>query len=100
MAFVEWINDLVTYKRFEDKCKKLRGVEADERQLFVGTSYTTSWAGFIPLTFDCTSVPKVSPTLPDGITHVWIFNIQSPERCLIWSDEHGWRDAMRHWSTE
>lgn len=99
-SFLEWINKLVSSKRFVPKCNKLLRIKADERHLFIGTSYSTSWAGFVALTFDCATLPQASPRLPEGITHLWIFNVQCPERCLVWSAEHGWRDTMKHWATD
>lgn len=98
-AFVDWINDLLVSEPLESKRSKLARTLASERHLFVGISYTTRWAGFLPLAADQTIAPRTAPSLPDEITHLWLLNFQTPGRCLVWYPELGWRDAQRHWAT-
>jgi hypothetical protein len=100
MAFISWINDLLASKPLESKRAKLARTKAAERHLFLGISYTTDWAGFLPLTMGQTAVPHTAPSLPEEITHLWLMNFQAVGRCLVWYPELGWRDAQRHWTTE
>lgn len=75
-------------------------LQPSERHLFVGTSYTTNWAGFLPLAADQTMVPEMAPSLPEEITHLWLMNVQAPGRCLVWYPDLGWRNAQEHWETD
>jgi hypothetical protein len=99
IAFITWLNELLTSGPLESKRRKLARTQASERHLFVGTSYTTSWAGFLPLAADQTIVPEMAPSLPTEITHLWLMPFQTPGRCLVWYPNLGWRDAQRHWKT-
>jgi hypothetical protein len=100
VAFISWINDLLVSQPLESKRAKLARTRADERHLFLGISYTTDWAGFLPLTAEQTAVPDMAPSLPDEISHLWLMNFQAPGRCLVWYPDLGWRDAQRHWKTD
>ncbi len=86
------MSDLLKNKR-----EKLARTRADERHLFLGTSYTTDWADFLPLSTDQLAAPDVDPSLLSEITHLWIMNFQTPGRCLVWYPELGWRDTRLHW---
>lgn len=99
-AFIDWIDELLLSKKVELKRKKLARMGKPERHLFLGTSYTSSWAGFHPLSPDYIAVPDVPPSLPEEITHLWLMNIQTPGRCLVWYPDLGWRDTRKHWKTE
>lgn len=99
-AFIDWINDLLLTKTIESKRKKLARTGAPERHLFLGTSYTSSWAGLHPLSLEYIAVPDIPPSLPEEITHLWLMNVQTPGRCLVWYPGLGWRDTRKHWKTE
>jgi hypothetical protein len=99
-AFIDWINDILMSDVLKNKREKLMRTQAAERHLFLGTSYTTDWAGFLPLSADQIAVPEINPSLPPEITHLWIMNFQTPGRCLVWYPGLGWRDTRQHWKTD
>lgn len=99
-AFIDWIDDLLLSKKVESKRKKLARTGTPERHLFLGTSYTSSWAGFHSLSLDYIAVPDIPPSLPEEITHLWLMNVQTPGRCLVWHPRLGWCDTRKHWKTE
>ena len=99
-AFIDWINDILMSDVLKNKRDKLMRTQATERHLFLGISYTTDWAGFLPLADDQVAVSDEAPVLPPEITHLWIMNFQAPGRCLVWYPDLGWRDTRRHWQTD
>jgi hypothetical protein len=99
-AFIDWVNEILMSDLLKNKREKLARTQANERHLFLGISYTTDWAGFLPLSEDQMSVPEEAPSMPSDITHLWIMNFQTPGRCLVWYPELGWRDTRQHWKTD
>ncbi len=78
--------------------RKLRAAGGDERHAFLGPTYSSPWEVFHALTFWADSLSPVPPQLPPEITHLWMMNPQSPDRCPAWSPELGWFDPSTRWA--
>jgi hypothetical protein len=98
--FLEWVETFLSSTRLQDVRTKLRDTGADERHVFIGASYTSPGEVFVALSEEHVGeVPSQPPALPDEITHLWVWNAQSPARCIVWFPGRGWRDAQQHWMT-
>jgi hypothetical protein len=97
---LEWIERLLASQRLTDVRTKLAKTDAEERHIFLGVTFTSPGEVFFRLTVGEQTVPSAPPTLPGEITHVWLMNAPSPERCLAWFPDRGWFDTARHWATD
>lgn len=95
---LDWIEQ--TLVGLTDVRRKLTMTKADERHVFLGATYTSPSSVFFGLCFDVQTLPGEPPRLPPEITHLWLMNAQSTQRCVAWFPGHGWLDTMRHWRTE
>jgi len=94
---LRWVGEILASPRLDGHRRKLAAQQSDERHLFLGVTVSSPGAVYFAL-IDHPGVPSVAPTLPDGITHLWIMEWRG-ERCLIWFPDRGWQDASRHWAT-
>ena len=93
-----WIEQ--TLRGLADVRAKLAMTNARERHIFLGATYTSPSSVFFGLTTDVQTLPAEPPRLPPEITHLWMMNAQSGDRCVAWFPERGWFDAARCWATD
>ncbi len=73
---------------------------AAERHIFIGITFTSPEQVYFGLTLGEQGLPALAPTLPREITHLWLWNIEGGDRCVVWFPDRGWLDAMNNWATE
>ncbi len=91
---VTFVEDFVA-SRPSDVEKLLRS-GADERHLFVFSgAFSTGWQALRALGLDVPQLPVRAPSLPVGITHVWVAAEVGarPSRIAVWSADAGWQQA-------
>lgn len=98
--FLEWIEQTLSSAdpHMAGNRRKLAAARSDESHAFLGPTYSSPWAVFHALTYWSNTLPPAPPTLPREITHVWLLNAQTPDRCLAWLPDRGWIDPSRHWA--
>ncbi|HEV2345152.1 MAG TPA: hypothetical protein VGS97_13730 [Actinocrinis sp.] len=98
--FLEWIEQTLssTDPHMAGNRRKLAAAGGDESHAFLGPTYSSSWAVFHALTYWSNTLPPAPPRLPREITHVWLLNPQTPDRCLAWLPDRGWIDPSMHWA--
>ncbi len=100
-TFLAWLGSFLSSPSREDVRGKLYKTGAEERHVFIGASYSSPGEVFFALTTDHVGVlPSEPPILPSEITHVWVWNAQSLDRCLVWFPDRGWLDAQLNWATD
>ena len=99
-AFHSWLTSVLGSDLMERKKAKLLEARGDERHLFVGVSWSEPWAVQRALDREEQALPPVSPGLPEGITHLWLFGCEFPGRAIAWWPGRGWVDVRAHWKTE
>lgn len=100
-GFDDWLNaylssDICLRKR--DKLVRSTPVKA--RHLFIGVTWSVPWSVLRALEDDVGELPARSPSLPAGVTHLWLFGAELPSRCLSWWPDAGWFDTRQRWATE
>lgn len=98
-AFDEALADVLSNDGLADVPRKLTQAGGSERHIFLGTSWTTPWVINRVLSDQCDDLPPIPPTLPAGVTHLWLWRYDPPGRCLHWSPISGWLESRLHWST-
>lgn len=99
-GFDAWLSGFLAEPIIERKRHKLAAaVEARERHIFVGVSWSVAWSVHRVLEQGVSELPPRAPNLPEAVTHLWLLGAEVSERCLAWSAEHGWFDAARQWKT-
>jgi len=98
--FLDWIEQTLssTEPHMVGNRRKLAAAGGDESHAFLGPTYSSPWPVFHALTYWSNTLPPVPPQLPREITHVWLLNAQTPDRCLAWLPDRGWIDPSRHWT--
>jgi len=74
--------------------------DVSERHLFVGVSWSVPWAFIRLLELDVDALPPRPPCLPAGISHLWIWGCELPDRALARWPDRGWFDVARRWATD
>lgn len=93
----EWVERVLA--RETDVPAKLREVDAPERHAFIWATIGSAWWVDRQLIFEDDDdgeeeeLPVSGPTLPDGITHVWVAAYITRRGCLYYSARDGWRRA-------
>src|SRR5215472_2224763 len=83
-TFLEWLRDFLSAQSRQDVRRKLAGTGATERHAFIGASYSSPGEVFFALSMEhAGALPPEPPALPPEVTHVWIWNAQSGQRCLV-----------------
>jgi hypothetical protein len=93
-----WIEQ--TLSGLPDVRKKLAMTHAEERHVFLGATFTSPPSVFFGLTTDVQTLPTESPKVPSEITHLWMMNARSGDRCIAWFPDRGWFDPARCWATD
>jgi hypothetical protein len=101
------LNALLRGPKMKSKVDKLNRANADERHLFLGTSYSSPWSIHYMLSSYAQVIPDQAPELPAGVTHLWLMDAQWPGVCLLWSSfdqwlqlpGRTWLDTRYHWAT-
>lgn len=100
-GFHRWLTAFLAGTLAKTKVDKLTDVPGDiERHLFVGVSWSAPFAVVRMLDLDVDSLPFRAPTLPNGISHLWIWRCELSGRALAWWPERGWFDVARRWMTD
>jgi hypothetical protein len=87
---VPWINELLLSKEYEDSWKKMQHISADEKHVFiVGGSRTPFGISELLRRLD-SAMPNTEPSLPGGITHLWISGIYLPATSIMWTRDSQW----------
>jgi hypothetical protein len=91
-ALVPWLEDFLVNKRAR-VAKKLAASGREETHAFVlvpGLFAEAPFAAIDVLMADVGSLPTASPTLPSGISDVWIATPSRAGTAFRWSKETGW----------
>lgn len=97
---LNWITQTLASPRLTDVRAKLARTNAYERHAFVGVTFTSPGEVFFALSVNEQTLPSEPPALPREITHLWLMNAPSLDRCLAWFPDRGWFDTMHHWATD
>jgi hypothetical protein len=97
-VIVSWVDEVVADQQYADMTAKLLGLSADERHIFIMSGSLTSFGVEMRLGELDQALPSRPPTIPEGITHVWVasqfkFNEESP--LGLWNAEAGWVKVPR-----
>ncbi len=72
---------------------------ADERHAFVWTDAGTAPAAFFVLAQrGAVHLPPADPSLPIGITHLWIAGAGTADRAIAWFPDRRWHEVSTHWT--
>jgi hypothetical protein len=97
----KWLGGLLEGPLARRKLDKLTDVSGDmERHLFVGVTWSAPWAVLRLLEMDVDALPSHAPTLPSGVSHLWIWGCEPSGRALAWWPARGWFDVARRWVTD
>jgi hypothetical protein len=100
-AFRGWLDRFLTSDMANRKARKLAQFpEIPDRHLFVGVTWTAPWAVLRVLQSDVPDLPIEAPTLPVGVSHLWLYEAEFPSRCLAWWPKVGWFDVQTRWVTD
>jgi hypothetical protein len=94
------LSGLLRNSKVAEHSAKLMATEAEERHLFVGTTWTSAWPLDYWLHEEHDELPDRPPHLPPEITHLWLWSVISSRRVLGWFPDRGWFDPSRNWATE
>jgi len=94
----DWLAVTLAKPELDDNWKKLKATGARELHFMMGVTWSSPGDVYFALT-DNPTIPSVAPKLPEGITHLWVFDAINFDRALVWSAERAWLDACRHWAT-
>lgn len=93
---VPWIESILNERGFNDIWQKLFNYEDkmvrkfDEKHVFlISGSLTDFGVGQLLMDIE-NNMPSNAPTLPDGITHMWVQSEVSASHAAVWSDNLGW----------
>ena len=98
--FLDWISETLASPKLANKRDKLMRTGAAERHIFIGITFTSPEQVYFGLTLGEQGLPNLALTLPREITHLWLWNIEGGDRCVVWFPDRGWLDAMHNWATE
>ena len=98
-VITNWIDETLASDGIADVRQKLARSGSDERHIFLGVTYSSPGDVFMLLSSLERGLPPEPPALPTEITHLWLFNAQSPDRCLAWFPGIGWFDVASRWAT-
>lgn len=99
-VFLGWLRDRLWGAAWLDVRTKLAVSPSGRGHVFIGVTMSTPGDAYFSLSDDDGELPPAPPGLPPEVSGVWIMPVLGAGRCLVWSDEHGWRDAQRHWSCD
>jgi hypothetical protein len=99
-VFLAWLSHRLWSEAWRDVRFKLGACPSGRGHLFIGMTMSTPGDAYFSLSDEHSEVPPEPPDLPPEVTGVWIMPASGAGRCLVWTDEHGWRDAQRHWSCD
>ena len=100
-TFDGWLGKYLSSEICLRKRDKLVGsTPVNARHLFIGVTWSVPWAVLRVLEDDARDLPPTSPSLPTGVTHLWLFGAELPSRCLAWWPDAGWFDTRQCWATE
>lgn len=99
-AFDAELTRLLHAETLSDVRWKLDRTLAAERHLFLGTTFSSSWALNFGLREERDELPPEPPHLPSQVTHLWLWCTYPPSRVLGWFPDRGWFDAGRDWATD
>jgi hypothetical protein len=93
----EWVETFLASQ--PDVATKLDRHGGAEGHAFIWTTIGTDYSIQSVLENRSQGVPSTAPSLPSGITHVWIGGAMSSQRVLAWAPVAGWREVFR-WADE
>lgn len=89
-VIVDWVSAVLADNDYADTTKKLLDREADERHVFLMSGSRTDFGVDERLRRISEGVPSRPPTVPDGITHVWVVSQFGAAPAGLWTRERGW----------
>lgn len=89
-SFLQWIQDFLADERRADVRDKLGRGRHGERHCFIVCSESTDWVVNGQLSEFSLWLPSTPPGLPQPITHLWLFNVETGGRCLHYGPQAGW----------
>ncbi|MGY1636033.1 hypothetical protein ACI78V_05195 [Geodermatophilus sp. SYSU D00742] len=98
-ALAEWVEDVL--RRQSDVGEKLSAAcLGDEGHAFIWVTVGSAVPVQSLLDGARTDLPVRAPTLPRGITHVWVVSGFSSSRSLAWFPDRGWHEIPFRWADE
>lgn len=95
-----WIEQFLRSELCSRKVDKLKSIEVRQRHLYVGITGNDRWAVHQALEVAVTEVALPPPSLPDGVSHLWLDNAEFPSRVIAGWPDRGWFDVRTSWATE
>lgn len=84
-----WISDVLADPNYRDTTAKLLARACDERHVFLMSGSLTPFGVDERLRRVTDALPVAPPSVPDGITHVWVTPRFGPDHVALWSPA-GW----------
>jgi hypothetical protein len=97
-VIVTWIDEVVADSRYLDMTSKLLKLSADERHIFIMSGGLTPFGVEEGLGRLDQALPTIGPTVPKGITHVWVasrFKFNEESSLGLWRSSSGWAKVPR-----
>lgn len=89
-VIADWVSTVLADKDFADTTRKLVDREADERHVFLMSGSRTDFGVDERLRRLSEGVPSRPPSVPDGISHVWVVSQFGAAPAGLWIRGRGW----------
>ena len=86
----DWVTDVLADPDYADTTGKLVVLEADERHVFLMSGSRTSFGTGERLRRLAEGLPARAPTVPTGITHVWVISQFGDGPGGLWARDESW----------
>jgi hypothetical protein len=100
-AVSDWLDRELASDLMLRKSEKLMARPGySERHLFIGVSWSAPSEVLSLLRTQAVELPRKPPTLPTGVTHLWLWDAFFPGRAIAWWPQRMWFDVAHAWVTD
>jgi hypothetical protein len=93
-----WLDQM--FERHPDVPAKLAAHPASAGHAFLWVTASTDFSVQSCLEDRGQPLPSETPTLPEGVTHLWVASSMSSQGVLAWFPDRGWWRTPWEWSSE
>ncbi len=86
----DWVTEMLVDPDYADTTQKLLALEADERHVFIMSGSRTPFGADERLRRLSDAIPMRPPSIPEGISHVWVVSQFGGGPAGLWIRGKGW----------
>jgi hypothetical protein len=94
--FLSWSAHILASPRLSSHRDKLAATGSTQRHFVLGVTESSPGEVYFALARG-SGLPPAEPELPDAITHLWVMDAVTGQRCIVWDPSRGWLDAQDNW---